>query len=114
MQFNDERPELRGGAARPRGQGLFVKLLAVAASAVLLISAIVVSLVLFAGLIVIVVVVGGYLWWRTRHVRAEIRAAQRNSSIIEGEVIRKDTENVLTTLRAPPAHDDAEKPVDRS
>ena len=109
MQFSDERPELRGGTSRPRGQSLLLKLLAVAASAVLLVSAIVVSLVLFAGLIVVALMVGGYLWWKTRHVRAEIRAAQRDSSIIEGEVIRRDTENVQTTLRAPPAHDDLPK-----
>jgi hypothetical protein len=113
MQFSDERRELRDGTRRPRGQSLFLKLLAVAASAVLLVSAIVVSLVLFAGLIVVVLIVGGYLWWKTRHVRAEIRAAQRDSSIIEGEVLRRETENVQTTLRAPPAQDDAEKPVDR-
>ena len=110
MQFSDERPELRGGTGRSRGQSLFLKLLAVAASAVLLVSAVVVSLVLFAGLIVVALIVGGYLWWKTRHVRAEIRAAQRDSSIIEGEVIRRDTENVQASLRAPPAHDEADAP----
>jgi hypothetical protein len=108
MQFN-HRPELGGGASRSRASSIVLKLLAVAASAVMLVSAIVVSLVLFAGLLVVVLVVGGYLWWKTRHVRAEIRAAQQNSSIIEGEVIRRDTEDAQTSLRAP-ARDDADFP----
>lgn len=93
MSFNDQwrRLNVEGAPPRSRFQSVAIKVLAATASLILLASAVIVSIVLFAGLLAIGVAFGLYVWWKSRHLRAEIKAAQEASpeasSIIEGEVV---------------------------
>lgn len=78
-----------------RLQGILGKLLAFAAAAVLLVSAIAISIAVFAVVMAGVLVFGGYIWWKTRALRRQLResAAQGNGiqgEVIEGEVIRDE------------------------
>jgi ABC-type bacteriocin/lantibiotic exporter with double-glycine peptidase domain len=98
MQTNREPPRLpsRGNVAA-RAQGVIVKIVAVVGAAVVLMSAIAVSLVLFAVAIAFLVGFGGYLWWKTRHVRKQMRAhferehehEREQGDVIEGVVARE-------------------------
>lgn len=90
MQFDDDRRRLghSGSTLGSRAQGILMKVLAVAASAVLLLGAIAVSMVLFAVALAALLVFAAYIWWRTRELRRQIRERQRNSEPIEGEIIR--------------------------
>lgn len=66
--------------------------------AVVLVAAFAFSIVIFAVLAVGAVVAGGWLWWKTRHLRREVRAAQSRvrpgEREVRGEavVVRDDTE----------------------
>ncbi|MGB0127191.1 MAG: hypothetical protein WBP72_06080 [Rhodocyclaceae bacterium] len=97
MNSEDERLRL-GGRALPGGAepGPFATLVAIALGGVILAGAFMLSLVLFAGLLVVGVVVGGYLWWKTRDLRKQMRDMQAAQGVvIEGEAIReKDSGNV--------------------
>jgi hypothetical protein len=82
------------GSAVSRVKQLALKSLVIAGGAVMLASAFVVSLALVAVGLAIVLTVGGYLWWRTRDLRRQIRAEMHSpphprssGRIIEGEVI---------------------------
>jgi membrane protein implicated in regulation of membrane protease activity len=90
MQFDHDSRRLgySGGGLAGRAQSVLAKVLAVAATAVLLVSAIAVSIVVFAVALTAVLVFGGYVWWRTRELRRQLREQQRRSQPIEGEVIR--------------------------
>ncbi len=69
------------------------KALGVVLGAVLLTAALLFSVVVFAVLAVGGLLVLGYLWWKTRDLRRQMRQQMReqppDGSIIEGEVIRK-------------------------
>jgi len=102
----DERrdpPQLGYGAAGRRGgsSGLLARILSVAAGAVVLIGAIAISIVVFAFVLAGVLITGGYLWWKTRNVRKQMKAQMQahaqservhrgDDDVIEGEVIRKE------------------------
>ena len=65
--------------------------------AVMLVSAFVVSLMFLAIGLVIVLTAGGYLWWKTRELRRQLRARMQEPShpqpagqVIEGEVISQE------------------------
>ncbi|MGH8178332.1 MAG: hypothetical protein ACREV5_18905 [Steroidobacter sp.] len=90
MQIDNERQKLgyRSGSFRWRVQGLVVRVLAVAAGAVLLLGAIAVSIVLFAVALTGVLAFGGYFWWKTRDLRKQMRARMADGDVIEGEVVR--------------------------
>jgi len=57
-----------------------------AAAVVLLVGAFVVSVFVFAIVATAVLLVGGYLWWKTRELRRQLRA--QKGRVIEGEVVR--------------------------
>ncbi len=84
-----------GGATSPRG-GLAGRILASIAWAAVLVLSLLFSVVIFSVLLVAGLVVGGYLWWRTRALRRQMRdvaerqAAMRPTAgrVIDGEVIR--------------------------
>jgi Flp pilus assembly protein TadB len=74
MQSN--RPYLRlgyAGARRDVPGGWLGKAVALAAGAVVLVAALVFSLVLVAVLLALGVIFGGYVWWRTRALRRQLR-----------------------------------------
>jgi len=57
-----------------------------ALAVVLLVGAFVVSVFVFAIVATAVLLVGGYLWWKTRELRRQLRA--QKGRVIEGEVVR--------------------------
>ena len=97
--MNDRQlpPPRRGRFSPP---GLFTRILAVAAGALVLVGAVAISFVVFVIALAAILVIGLYIWWKTRHFRRQLREqlnAQRpdtpRGDIIEGEVIsRRDSE----------------------
>lgn len=67
------------------------KVLTLAVGAVLLVLVFTLSLVLFAVLVAGGLLAWGYLWWKTRHLRRELKKQMRErppgGRVIEGEVI---------------------------
>ena len=89
MRFDDKRTELNHGGVAPtssRAMQVVAKVAAVIGGAILIVSALAISLIFFAVLIVVGVLFGGYLWWKTRELRKQIRT-QLEGEIIEGECI---------------------------
>ena len=78
------------GGARPTGAlALLAKALAVVAGAALLVVALMFSLVIFAVLIIGATMLVGYLWWKTRDLRKQMRERPPGGHIIEGEVVHE-------------------------
>jgi hypothetical protein len=102
MHFHDERsgssPRLSHGARESsRTTGLLLKAGAAVAGAVTLVSAFVISFVVFSVGIAAVLVFGGYVWWKSRGLRRQMRsqmqeqmsAEQPRGDVIEGVVISR-------------------------
>ncbi len=102
----DPDPLRLSGLAGPRSRtyrfgfaptGLVGRIVGFLVGAVVLVLAFAFSLVLFAVLAVAAVIGGAWLWWKTRHVRRELRAAHARvrpgEREIRGEavVVREDT-----------------------
>ena len=95
MKFPPDEPYARvgyRGTAVSRVKDLAVKALVVLGSALILASAFVLSVVFLTIGLAVVLAVGGYLWWKTRELRSQIRAQMQGHSrstgeVIEGEVI---------------------------
>ena len=85
---------------------MFVKTIAVAGAGIVLVSAIAISIVFFAVAIVFLVGVGGYLWWKTRHLRKQMRTQFAQSDVIEGVVIREDRIEQISDPRRDAHRDD--------
>jgi hypothetical protein len=71
------------------------KAAALAVGIVLAIAALIFASVVLALAAAVAIVVGGWLWWRTRHIRRELRrqageAQRREGAVIEGEYRRLD------------------------
>ena len=80
------------GSAISRAKHLALKSLVVLGGALMLASAFVLSVVFLAIGLIVVLAGGGYLWWRTRELRRQMRARmqerpQSAGQVIEGEVI---------------------------
>ena len=75
------------GTAISRAKGLALKALVVTGGALMLASAFVLSLVFLAVGLAVVLTVGGYLWWKTRELRKQIRARMQEQAMSAGEVI---------------------------
>ena len=92
MQTDEERSTLTGSDARfsTNAPGLPVKVLTFASAAVLLVVAFMFSLLVFAILATVGVLVWGYLWWKTRELRRQMREQPPGGRVIEGEAIRDD------------------------
>jgi hypothetical protein len=85
MQPDQEPPQLGRGAHPP--PSLLARILAVAASVAVLIGAVAVSFVLFAVALTVIVAFGIYVWWKTRHLRRQLRTrAPPGGTVIEGQV----------------------------
>ncbi|MBX3676534.1 MAG: hypothetical protein KF853_05895 [Rhodocyclaceae bacterium] len=101
MRYDDRRPDMPEPS-------LLGRILGIAAGAVLLVAALMFSVVVFAFALAAGLLVWGWLWWKTREVRRQMReqmAAQRmgeapsgdawgeaqpGGRVIEGEVIRDE------------------------
>jgi hypothetical protein len=95
MQLDEPRARIgyRGGAVS-QAKSLALKALVVVSGALVLASAFVLSLVFLTIGLAVVLTVGGYLWWKTRELRRQMRARMQeqsqpwsNGDVIEGEVI---------------------------
>jgi hypothetical protein len=80
------------GSAISRAKQLALKTVVVLGGIVMLASAFVVSLVFVAIGLAVVLSFGGYLWWKTRELRKQLRVRmeeqqQPGGRVIEGEVI---------------------------
>jgi len=85
------------GNALSRAKNLALKGLLVLGGVVTLVSAFVVSLVFVTIGLAVVLSVGGYLWWKTRELRRQMRVRMQEQSqpwsdgnVIEGEVITQE------------------------
>jgi uncharacterized iron-regulated membrane protein len=83
------------GSAISKAKNLVLKGLVVLGGTVVLVSAFMVSLVFVAIGLAVVLIFGGYLWWKTRELRGQLRARMQEQSqpagqVIEGEVIRTE------------------------
>ena len=92
MQTDEERSTLTGSDARfsTSAPSLPVKVLTFASAAVLLVVAFMFSLLVFAILATVGVLVWGYLWWKTRELRKQMREQPPGGRVIEDEAIRDD------------------------
>jgi membrane protein implicated in regulation of membrane protease activity len=103
MQGDEERARLAyKGGVTSRAKSFMAKTAAVVVGGVMLASAFVVSLAFFAFALAAALVFGGYLWWKTRDLRRQMReqlhgqmhvhVSQRAGSpgdVIEGIVISR-------------------------
>ena len=77
------------------------KILAFAAAAVLLAVSLMFSLLLFAVALVVGLLLWGWLWWKTRELRGQMRERQMEGMddhppggrVIEGEVVREEADD---------------------
>jgi hypothetical protein len=86
-RFGSGGPQLRG--PRP---GLFGRVVAGIAGAAALIVGLVLSFAVFVGLATAAVAIGGWLLWKTRALRRQLRerhVAPAGGRIIEGEVVHE-------------------------
>lgn len=96
----DREPRRIGYDTTRLGWGLrsFVsKALAFTAAAIVLVCAIAFSIVVFTVVMAVLIVFGAYVWWRTRALRKEMRAASASSAAsdaIEGEVITRTVRDI--------------------
>jgi len=89
-------PPLPPGRRPGFSPGLLTRILSVAAGAVVLIGAVAISFVVFVVVLTALLVIGLYVWWKTRHLRRQLKErldAQRpdvaRGETIEGEVLSK-------------------------
>jgi hypothetical protein len=125
MRLDDKRPALNHGGGVPptqstssRAMQVVAKAVALIGGVVLLVSALALSLIFFAALIVVGVLIGGYLWWKTRELRKEIRTqfesvrpvhadrskgSAMDDGIIEGEILGRGAPDETQSARNPPS-----------
>jgi O-antigen/teichoic acid export membrane protein len=98
MHLDDPRARIgyRGGAIS-RARQFALKGLVVLGGALTLAGAFVLSVVFLAIGLAVVLTVGGYLWWKTRELRRQMRTRMQDQSrpwstgdVIEGEVITRE------------------------
>ena len=87
MPFDDPRNQDSPPRLSGHGPGIIGKILATLASAVVLVVAFTISLLVFAAVAAIALVLVGYLWWKTRALRKQMREHPPGGRVIEGEVI---------------------------
>lgn len=71
-------------------KNLFGRAIAIIAGAALFVGAFVVSIVFFAVVLAIGLVIGGYIFWKTRHLRKQMRQRYDGRDVIEGTVISSE------------------------
>jgi UPF0716 family protein affecting phage T7 exclusion len=100
MITNDEQFRLTGNDPRFRAPrpGLLGKILTTVAGAAVLVAGFMLSLLIFAAVAAIALLAGGYLWWKTRALRRQLRERPSGGRVIDGEVIR-DVDPQDTTPR---------------
>jgi len=90
MLTNDDQFRLPGNDPRIRApaSGILGKFLTAVASGAVLVVAFMLSLLIFAAVAAIALLVGGFLWWKTRALRRQMRERPPGGRVIDGEVMR--------------------------
>jgi len=90
MLTSDGQPKLTGNDPRFRvpASGFLRQILTAVASIAVLVAAFALSLVIFAAVAAIALIAGGYVWWRTRALRRQMRERPPGGRVIDGEVMR--------------------------
>ena len=90
MLTNNEQFRLSGNGPRFHAHrvGFLGKFLTTVASAAVLVVVFMLSLLVFAAVAAIALLAGGYLWWKTRTLRRQMRERPPGARVIDGEVIR--------------------------
>lgn len=105
MYLDEPRPQIGyRSSAISRAKDVALKVAIVVGGALMLASAFVLSLVFLAIGLGVVLIGGGYLWWKTRELRRQLRARmhsqpQPGGEIIEGEVIEVEASSRERTRR---------------
>ncbi|MGE0802420.1 MAG: hypothetical protein AB7G13_15255 [Lautropia sp.] len=74
IRYAGGRPAAGSAPSAPAPLGPVGRALAIAGGALLLVAGLFVSAIVFSVVLVVGVVAGGWFWWRTRGLRAELRA----------------------------------------
>lgn len=80
MSTRFDNPRLRYSGDRGRGflpagaSGFLARAVAIAAGGLILLAGLFVSAVVFSVMLVVGLAAGGWLWWKTRHLRRDLRA----------------------------------------
>ena len=101
-RIDGEGPENQARRARFRapGRGMLGTLLRLATGALLLVLLFTLSLLLFVVLVAAGLLVWGYVWWRTRQLRKQLRGRPAGGQVFEGEARIIETEDA-----SGPTHD---------
>ncbi|WP_109476921.1 hypothetical protein [Paraburkholderia sp. C35] len=89
MQFDKQQERLRqnGATVRPGPPSLMAKVLTVVIGVALLVVGFAVSLVMLAVVLGAGIAIGGFIWWKTRNLRKQLREqAMRAQQMHEQEV----------------------------
>lgn len=91
MQFDKQQERLRqnGPNMRPGQPGLSTKVLAVVIGAALLVVGFAVSLVMLAVLLGVGVAIGGFVWWKTRDLRKQLREQAMRAQHMHEQQVRE-------------------------
>jgi len=91
MPIDPERARFFSQFARRRTQPMSVwqKIVAAVIGGGLFVLALMFSVVLFAVVVTVGLVAWGYLWWKTRNLRKQMRDNPPDGLVIEGVVIRE-------------------------
>jgi predicted membrane protein len=89
LDQQNPRVGYRGGLSA-RVKDLLRKVAAILLGAALVAGAFVVSIVFFAAVFAIALVFAGYLWWKTRQLRKQMRQRVDQSDVIEGTVLKSE------------------------
>ena len=98
MHLHEPRARIgRQASAVSRAKDLALKAVVILGGAVTLVSAFVISVTFLLIGLAVVLTVGGYLWWKTRALRKQLRERMQAQSqpwsgrdVIEGEVINQE------------------------
>jgi O-antigen/teichoic acid export membrane protein len=96
MHLDEPRARIaHRGSAMSQAKHLVAKALVILGGTVMLVSAFMVSMIFVAIGMAVVLIFGGYLWWKTRELRKQLRARMQEHSqpagrVIEGEVISNE------------------------
>ncbi|MBI1397550.1 MAG: hypothetical protein GC151_16375 [Betaproteobacteria bacterium] len=107
----ENRKAIGGNPRSTPGPSILGTVVAAVGATALVVAGFVFSLVFLAVALTLGVVVGGYVWWRTRDLRKQVRAqmeefqraqqsgqwsemrtGRRDETVIEGEFVRESTE----------------------
>ena len=90
MLTNSRLTKLAGNDPRFRApaSGFLGKLLTTVASVAVLVAAFMLSIVIFTAVAATALMAAGYLWWKTRALRRQMRDRPPGGRVIDGKVIR--------------------------